>query len=126
MFSRFEHYGSSRIFAVVALALLVMALFTAPAYSHGPAKVTLSYDLQKQILTVTVTHSPFGGDHYVKEIEIGKNGQSVAKYPYNTQTGEKFTYTYQISAKAGDTLEVKATCSKYGSKTGKIIVREPT
>lgn len=126
MFSRFERFRSLRVFAVVAVTALVMVFFTAPAYSHGPSSVTLKYDLQKQTLTVSVTHSPFSGDHYVKEIEIGKNGQVVGKYPYSAQAGESFTYTYQIPAKAGDTLEVKASCSKYGSKTGKILVREPT
>ena len=126
MSRKFERSWKSKIFVCAATAVLVMVFFTAPAYSHNPASVTLKYDLKKQTLTVTVTHSPFSGDHYVKEIEVGKNGQSVGKYPYTLQPGEKFAYTYQISAQPGDVLEVKASCSKYGSKTGKIVVKEQT
>jgi len=103
-------------------AVLVMGVFTSPAFSHGPSDVTLNYDQGKQTLAVTVVHSPFSNSHYVKEIEIGKNGKSVGKYPYTAQAGEKFTNTYSIPAQPGDVLEAKATCSKYGSKTGKTTV----
>lgn len=126
MFRRFERLRSLRIFTVVAVAALVAVFFTVPAYSHGPANLDLKYDLKKQTLTVTVTHAPYDASHFVKEIEIGKNGQSVGKYLYNLQTGESVTYTFQVPAKGGDVLEVKASCSKYGSKTGKIVVPEPT
>jgi desulfoferrodoxin (superoxide reductase-like protein) len=103
-------------------AALVMVVFTAPAFSHGPSNVVLNYDLGNQTLSVTVTHSPFSDSHYVKEIEVAKNGQSVGKYQYNSQPGDTFTYTYKIPAQPGDVLEAKATCVKYGSKAGRMTV----
>jgi hypothetical protein len=124
MMSGFERLWRSSILMGAVAAGLVMVIFTAPAFSHGPADVTLNYDQGKQTLSVTVTHSPFSDSHYVKEIEIGKNGKTVGKYPYTAQAGEKFTYTYKIPAQPGDVLEVKATCSKYGSKTGRIVVEK--
>ncbi|HPC74145.1 MAG TPA: hypothetical protein P5551_08165 [Syntrophales bacterium] len=126
MFRRFERLRSLRYWTVVAVAVLAMMFSTAPAYSHDPAGVTLKYDLKKQTLTVTVTHAPCDAGHFVKEIEIGKNGRSVGKYLYTQQTGESITYTYPIAAQPGDVLEAKATCSQYGSKTGRIVIREPT
>jgi hypothetical protein len=125
MSGRFERLRPLRLFAVFAVAALVMVFFTAPAFAHGPANVNLKYDLKKQTLTVTVTHSPYDASHFVKEIEIGKNGQSVGKYLYNVQTGESATYTYPIAAQPGDVLEAKASCSRYGSKTGKTVVEQP-
>jgi hypothetical protein len=124
MLMRFEGSWKSKIFIGVASVALVMVVYTAPAFSHGPADVALNYDQGKQVLSVTVTHSPFSDSHYVKEIEIGKNGKSVGKYPYAAQPGEKFTYTYKVPAQPGDVLEAKATCSKYGSKTGKMVVEK--
>lgn len=122
MFRRSERYGSLRFFGVAAVAVLAVLFLTLPAYSHSPASVTLKYDLGKQILSVTVAHSPFGESHYVKEIDVSKNSQSVGKYLYSSQPGESFTQTYPIAAKPGDTIEVKATCNRVGSRTAKIVI----
>ncbi len=123
MSRRLERLWNTKIF-MGAAAVLMMVVFAVPAFSHGPSNVALTYDLGKQTLSVTVTHSPFSDSHYVKEIEVGKNGQSVGKYQYTSQPGETFTYTYKIPAQPGDVLEVKAACSKYGSKTGKVVVEK--
>jgi len=122
MSRRFEWSWKSKIFVCAATAVLVMVVFTAPAFSHNPADAALIYDQGKQTLSVTVTHSPFSDSHYVKEVEIAKNGQVVGKYPCGSQPGDTFTYTYKVPALPGDVLEAKATCSKYGSKTGKTSV----
>ncbi len=122
MFRRSERYGSMRFFAVAAVAVLAVFFLTTPAHSHSPASVTLKYDPGKQILSVTVAHSPFGESHYVKEIAVSKNGQRGGKYLYTSQPGESVTQTYPFPAKPGDTIEVKATCNRVGSRTAKIVI----
>ncbi|MCX5834525.1 MAG: hypothetical protein NTV99_08470 [Deltaproteobacteria bacterium] len=122
MSRRFERSWKSKIFVCAVVAVLVTVVFAVPSFSHNPADVALNYDQGKQTLFVTVTHSPFSDIHYVKEVEVGKNGKSVGIYPYNAQPGEKFTNNYKIPAQPGDVLEAKSTCVKYGSKAGRMTV----
>jgi OOP family OmpA-OmpF porin len=60
--------------------------------------------------------------HYIKYIEIKKNGETISKNKYSTQTGSIFTYTYNISAEKGDVFEVTATCNLWGHKTSTLVV----
>ena len=79
----------------------------------------LSYDSTSQMLTVTITHpSAFPGVHYIKSVEIKKNGNVVSTNEYKNQPDQAtFTYSYKVPASAGESLEVKATCSLFGSRT---------
>ena len=123
MFGTIKRSSMSGIFAAALIAAFVLTVTAMPVYAHGPSSVTLQYDQGKQTLSVTVTHAPFNADsHFVKEIEILKNGKAVGTYAYKGQPGETFTQTYPVPAAAGDVLEAKATCSKYGSRTGKLTV----
>jgi OOP family OmpA-OmpF porin len=63
--------------------------------------------------------------HYIKYVEITKNGTLISKNKYGTQpTGSIFTYTYNIPAEKGDVFEVKATCNLWGHKTSTLVVDE--
>jgi len=113
---------SARLITIFAAAV-TLAAFTASVQAHPPSKVALQYDSAGQALTVIVTHSPFKtGNHYINAIEIVKNGKTVDKLSYKDQPGETFTQTFAMPAVDGDVLEAKATCSKYGSLTGKLTV----
>lgn len=100
----------------------VMSLMQNDVSAHPPQSVTLSYDLETKVLAVTVTHKRFSGSHYINKVEIKKNNASVASHSYTNQPSETFTYTYQIDAVIGDVIEVKVTCSKFGSTSEKITV----
>ena len=86
----------------------------------------MSYDSTSQMLTVTITHkSPFPSFHYIKSVEIKKNGIVVSTNQYKNQPDQAtFTYSYKVAATVGDTLEVKASCSLYGSKTVNLTVEK--
>ncbi|HOF05120.1 MAG TPA: hypothetical protein PK175_05165 [Syntrophales bacterium] len=115
----------SRVAATLIFIIALISTFTlAPtgAGAHGPQSVVPAYDPTSKILTVTVTHNRFSADHYINAIEISRNGKVVLNRAYKSQAAETFTYTFPIDAAAGDVLEVKAVCNKFGSRTGKITV----
>jgi hypothetical protein len=111
-------------FALI-LALACFALFAAypgTADANAPREVKLAYDASTQMLQATITHGPFSGFHYLKTVEVKKNGQVVDEHQFTGQSAETFTYSVKVPAAPGDVLEVKASCSILGSKTEKLKV----
>jgi len=108
----------------ILLLFTVCFMYPQTSLAHAPKDVNLSYDSQSQILTVTMTHkSPFPNTHYIKSVEIKKNGNVVNTYKYENQPDQAtFTYSYKVPATAGDTIETKASCSLFGSKTVNLTV----
>ncbi len=106
----------------ILMTALLLALFPAPGGAHPPKEVVLSYDQAKQTLEVRITHvSKDPASHYIKKVEIKKNGKASSVTEYQSQPGpETFSYTYPLDAAPGDVIEVKATCSIFGSKTEKL------
>jgi hypothetical protein len=113
-----------------SLAFIGIWLFAAflllPQYAHAdaPQDMALSYNMQTQTLTVTITHkSFFTGFHYVKQVEIKKNSEPAEKNDYESQPGKtSFTYVYKIPAAVSDILEVTAICNIQGKKTATLKV----
>ena len=101
-------------------------MYPQTSLANAPQDVNLSYDSQSQMLTVTITHkSPFPNFHYIKIVEIKNNSNIVSTNKYKNQPDQAtFTYNYKVPAKVGETLEVKASCSLYGSKTVNLIVEK--
>lgn len=105
--------------------LLAACLFLSPyAYADPPQDVVLSYNIQAQTLTVTITHpSSFTGFHYIKQVKILKNNELVENNDYKSQASKTtFVYTYKVPAAANDVLEVIATCNLQGKKTATLKV----
>jgi hypothetical protein len=113
------------VIGFLASALLVLSICPGGVNAHAPAEVKIAYDLAAQTLTATVTHTRFSDSHYVVKVEIMKNGAPVSLGEYKNQPAETFTYTYNVAAAAGDTLEVTAVCNKFGSKKQKLTVAGP-
>ena len=106
------------------LVILVSALFALGqplvALAHPPQNVEVGYDQKAQTLTVKITHNSNNPDrHYVKEVEVKKNGQVVQRGVYTKQAGDVFVYTFAMAATGADTIDVTAFCSIHGSKTVK-------
>jgi len=104
-----------------ALCLLLLAAWLLPcgaAQATAPSDVKCSYDSVSQTLQVTITHaSPFPNSHYIKGVEVRKNGQTVVSQSYKSQPpAPAFAYSYHVPASPGDVLEVKVNCSLWGSK----------
>ena len=97
----------------------------AQVFADPPQDVVLSYNLQTQTLTVTITHnSLFTGMHYVKQIEIKKNNEPVSKNDYKSQPdGTTFVYTYNIPAAENSVFDVTASCNIFGKKTATLTVK---
>ncbi|MBN2284590.1 MAG: hypothetical protein JXO48_11930 [Deltaproteobacteria bacterium] len=108
--------------ASIVTVFMVIPLIPGGVGAHPPQEVLLSYDLEAKVLSVAVTHTRFSAGHYIDKIEIMKNGTSVASHSYTNQPSETFSYTYKLDAARGDVIEVKATCNKFGSASGKITV----
>lgn len=115
-----------RALAAVLPAILMFALLALPtaASAHPPKAVTLAYDKEKGVLSVTIAHSSFfPSKHYVKTVAIFLNGKDVENAPYTAQpSGDSYTYTYQVKAAPGDELSATATCNIFGSAVGKVTV----
>jgi hypothetical protein len=122
MKNRHRFSGTLVLFTILALA--AFSWFPTTASAHPPAEVRLSYDAASSTLTVTITHSTIIPSwHYVKQVDIVKNGTPVSSTRYESQpdrTGS--TYTYAVPAAPGDVLEVTCTCNILGSTTARLQV----
>ena len=115
----------ARIFSgtcIVLAALALIAFYPATAVAHGPKEVKPAYDAAAKTLQATITHTNFSTGHYVNKVEVKKNGKALIAQDYTNQPAETFSYSYKVDAAAGDVLEVKASCNKFGSKTEKLTV----
>jgi hypothetical protein len=118
----------NRTLSGICLILAVLAFFAfypATAGAHPPKEVKLVYDVVSKTLQATITHTNFSASHYIDKVRIKKNGEVVTLQEYTSQTGDTFTYSYKVEAVAGDILEVKASCSRFGSRTAKLTVGQP-
>lgn len=115
----------------VSIAAMLLACFTlfllnpGTASANSPREIKLSYDSSTQTLQAVITHSPVSSGHYVEKVEVKKNGKPVAVQEFKSQPAETFTFTGKVDAAPGDVLEVKASCSRFGSKTEKLKVGQP-
>jgi hypothetical protein len=125
---RLKKSGGKRIISIGFLmfsAAVFLTLYPGVVSAHSPREVKLDYDLTAQTLKATITHTGFSDSHYINKVEIRKNGNLVSLQEYKNQPSETFAYSYKVTAGAGDVLEVKAYCSKFGSKAEKLAVGQP-
>ncbi|MHB8139623.1 MAG: hypothetical protein ACYDGO_14725 [Smithellaceae bacterium] len=121
-----KRFKNVQVVVGILMVFAVCLMYPQASLAHAPQNVKLVYDSQSQMLTVTITHkSPFPNYHYINSVEIKKNGniQSTNKYK-NQPDQDTFTYSYKVPAVAGETLEVTASCSLFGSKTVNLTVEK--
>jgi hypothetical protein len=94
------------------------------SYATAPKSVNLIYDMKTQTLSVSIDHYTLSASmHYIKYVEIKKNGALISKNKYDKQpTSSIFTYNYVIPAAKGDVFEVTATCNLWGHTTSTLTV----
>ena len=119
--------GINRVIVTGLLFTAVVFLMLCPevVIAHSPSEVKLDYDLPAQTLQATITHTRFSDSHYINKVEIRKNGNLVNLQEYKNQSSETFVYSYKITAVAGDAIEVRAYCNKFGSKAETLTVGQP-
>jgi hypothetical protein len=108
------------------MTILLPALLPASGGANPPQEVVLSYDQTRHTLEVRITHaSKDPATHYVKKVEIKRADKTIAAAEYQSQPGEAtFAYVYPVEIGDGDLLDVKVTCSIFGSKTAKLDMRK--
>jgi hypothetical protein len=119
----------NRKLAFLALAFLCMAVVSVqPVEAHTPGSITLEYDYQAQVLTVTVTHSVDDVNaHYIYQISISKNAAPYTQQSYTSQDSTTgMSDTFSVEAEAGDVLSATAYCVISGQVTDEITVELPT
>ncbi len=121
------HRLSVNLVLFTSVVLAALLCFTTGASAHAPQDIQLSYDSASMTLTVTITHNTIAPTmHYVKQVEIKKNGTLVSSNLYESQADKtSFTYTYSFPAAKGDVIEVTGTCNFFGSSTAKLDIDNP-
>jgi hypothetical protein len=117
---------SAKYVMFIGSAILLVAICFYPQVSlaNPPQEVTLEYDVNSQTLAVSITHKSISpGFHYIKTVEIKKDGKVMSANTYDNQPApETFTYKYMVPAAEGETIEVTAACNMYGSKTVNLMI----
>lgn len=116
--------GTSCQKTVFLILLFLFCGLLSQASAHAPSEMTLDYDVDTHMLTVTLTHSVSDPTlHFVFRIDIEKNGSPVFSEEYSNQpTTSEFSYSFGVDAMPGDTLDVMAWCNLGGSITGSIDI----
>jgi hypothetical protein len=113
------------VLIISIVCLMICAACPTTANAHRPGSVTLAYNIDTKVLSVTISHSVSNPEkHYVDKVKIAVNGGLTKTVEYTSQPDNvTFTYQYSIEATEGDELKVRAECSYFGSRTAKVIVR---
>ena len=108
-----------KLFVSASVVLLCAALYScmaATAFAHPPSGMTLSYDKEKEVLHIDishVTHRP--RKHFIRKVVVSKNEGVIDTVSFVQQTSSTaLAVDVPVSAVAGDTLSVKAICSEAG------------
>lgn len=101
----------------MGLILLGISMGNIKVQAHSPSTMSLSYDVEDQVLNVTITHVVNDPNtHYIDSITVKVNGTEVLSKSYTSQpSSSNFMRSFDILANEGATIEVRATCSVSGS-----------
>ncbi len=109
-------------------ALFLCALFFASAlWAHPPEDIIITFDLAKSTVHAVIVHdSKDIMKHFIKQIEVLVNGESMIKQKTITQTGKDGqSVSYVIPGlKKGDKVAIDADCSMYGDLTKEAVADE--
>ena len=112
------------VFITVLILIFLTSTFSFSASAHPASEMSISYNIEKELLNVSITHRVSdSSSHYIDQIIIYKNGEIYASLNYTSQpTNNSFYYSYDISANLSDTLEVFTHCNLGGTLTEQLIV----
>ncbi len=115
------------LISVLFIAWIACFIMPACAGATPPSSVRLRHDLASNILVVTIVHDNAGkSDHYIKFVEIKKNGTVVSINTYNTQPSAAiFSYNYRINSLEEDTFQAVVTCSHGESRSSAVLTVVP-
>lgn len=113
--------------SVLFIAWVAFCVMPTSAGATPPTNVKLRYDLTSHLLSVTIVHNNMGNNaHYIKFVEIKKNGTVVSIKTYNTQPDAAiFSYNYRINAMEEDTIQAVVTCSQGENLASAVLTVAP-
>ncbi|MHA2038217.1 MAG: hypothetical protein ACW98X_17405 [Promethearchaeota archaeon] len=112
------------IILVSLILLLTASNLAMKTRAHAPEGITLTYNLNTQMLNITIDHEVDDPDaHYVDLIIINVNGSEVLNTAYTNQSSTTGgLYQYTIAANNGSTIQGFARCVEGGSVSACYIV----
>lgn len=119
--------GWTQLFFIALIVFSLSCVYPQSGCATPPENVQLAYNLNSQTLSVIITHDTMlKGSHYIKFIEIKKNGAIMSINTYDSQpTGKTFTYYYKIPAIEEDTMQIVVTCNMWGKKISSLLTVMP-
>lgn len=114
---------SLALFGLISLCAL-FAFSVLPVSAHPPSNMTLLYETNTQVLSVTVFHSVADPNtHYIEYVVVNRNGAFAIDRNYTSQTSASaFVDVFTVDADDGDVLQVTAICSISGQLVDQITV----
>lgn len=113
------------MFKKISLVFSVWMLITTFAIAHAPKDLEAEFDLEKNMLVISLNHSSGekNSKHYVNEIIVEHNGEIVIVQKNTRQLGNHAIYLYFMpSVDVGDDLKITAVCNVFGKKDFKFKV----
>ena len=107
------------------IVVAILMFFTALLFSHPASSIKAEFDLETATLTVKFSHSVGNTQkHYIEEVIVYLNNDEVIRQALTTQQTEHGGNLIYIipDAKENDTIKIKTTCNKFGSKKTKLTV----
>ena len=113
--------------SIIGVILIMFFLMAAkPLFAHPPTSMKLNYDPIAQTLHIEIEHvSSHLSKHHIRAIDIYKNQEEAGHIVLPTQTtpqGE--VRDVSLKALTGDTIQVKAICSRGGVGEESLVVPE--
>ena len=112
---------------IVLLACAIALAISGAVYAHAPKSVEAEFDIDKQILSVTVFHDvKDASKHFVDEVDVQLNGDDIIEQKLSAQESlEKIMLVYRITdAGVGDEIEVSAECNISGKKKATVKIEK--
>lgn len=114
----------TRMYGVVLLCGLLTFWCGSCVLAHAPSEMTVTYHGSSHMLEVVITHQVSDtSTHFIKEIQIDKNGVFYNLSLYLTQPDKNvFRHNYTVDAVSGDVFSVTAKCNQGGSRSAEVTI----
>ncbi len=110
------------------IALIAFCIFPVFLFAHSPREVTLKYekDNEREILKIHIDHSVRNVErHYVESVTININDEEFRVLEFTSQNSSD-SHDIKVDLpglKEGDIVEVRADCSRIGSRSGELKIK---
>lgn len=110
----------------MAIIVAFLLLCTVDAFAHKPSEIDVVIEGSR--VEIEVRHRVRNPQkHYVDRIIITLNDRKIIEQGLSLQTKDIQTAIYNVpSLKAGDVLDVEATCNVFGKLKKQIIIEKQT